>query len=199
MMIEPKYRTRRYVLHPDKHWGDVANLAEGFGWPLAYQQQREQGQGIDGQMIWQSESGVSLHYVVDATAGIGYITLAGPDAETVSPFVARSVAALSPWKLEELYQEFDGESNPVERGRLTLRIGLAAPTEPEDGCVRRIAESLADEDPRIRLAGLWAVTYTGYEVFVDAVQRMSQEDIEPWIRARAESIVTAFSAAGEEE
>ncbi|MGW2955202.1 HEAT repeat domain-containing protein [Streptomyces eurythermus] len=198
-MVEPEYRTRRYVLHPDKHWGHAASLADEFGWPLVYQQQRDQARGTDGQMIWQSETGISLHYVVDATAGIGYITLAGPDEDTVTPFAERAVTALSPWRLEELYRQFDGETSPVERGRLTLRIGLAAPAEPAEGCLRRIEDSLTDEDPRIRLAGLWAVTYTGYEEFLDSVRRMAREDTEPWIRTRAESIVAAFAGAGDEE
>ncbi|MFE6619823.1 HEAT repeat domain-containing protein [Streptomyces sp. NPDC057740] len=199
MMSEPGYRTHRYVLHPDKNWSHVADLAEELGWPLVHQQPRDQSQGLDGQMIWQSDGGVSVHYVVDVTAGIGYITLAGPDADVVSPFASRAVAALSPWRLDELFQRFDEETDPVERGRLALRLGLAAPPEATNGCIERIEEVLSDKDARVRLAGLWAVTYTGYEEFVDVVQRMAQEDPESMIRARAESIVTAFSVAGGEE
>ncbi|MGW0825669.1 HEAT repeat domain-containing protein [Streptomyces sp. NPDC002845] len=198
-MIEPGYRTHRYVLHPDKHWGDVADFAEELGWPLVHQRQRSQTEGVDGQMIWQSESGVSVHYIVDATSGIGYITLTGPDDEAVSPFLSQAKEALEPWQLEELYQKFDGETDLAERGRLTLRIGLAAPAEPTAGCVQRIRRSLSDEDARMRLAGLWAVSYTGYEEFVEAVQNMAQADPESWIRTRAESVVTAFSVAGDEE
>lgn len=198
-MSEPGYRTHRYVLHPDKHWGDVAELADEFGWPLVYQRPRDQARGMDGQMIWQSDSGVSVHYIVDATAGIGYITFAGPDADAVSPFLSRATAVLSPWRLEELYQRFDDESDPVERGRLALRLGLAAPSEVTRGCVERIERVLADDDARVRLAGLWSVTYTGYEEFVETVQRMAEEDPEPMVRSRAESVGRAFAVAGEEE
>ncbi|MGP3982000.1 HEAT repeat domain-containing protein [Streptomyces sp. KR80] len=195
-MIEPNYRTHRYVLHPDTHWNDVGDFADTLGWPLAYETTRNQAEGTDGQMIWQSPSGISLHYIVDATSGIGYVTLAGPDEQTVTPFITQVHESLKPWQLEELYQRFDSEDDPVERGRLTLRIGLAAPPELTHGCFIRIQTSLTDEDSRIRLAGLWAVSYTGYQEFVPAVREVAHGDSEAWLRMRAESIVSAFGETG---
>ncbi|MCB5911741.1 HEAT repeat domain-containing protein [Streptomyces pinistramenti] len=195
-MPEPNYRTLRYVLHPDTHWNNVGDFADTLGWPLAHEITRNQTEGTDGQMIWQSPSGISLHYVVDATSGIGYVTLAGPDEESVAPFTAQAHKELTPWSLEELFQRFDGEVDPIERGRLTLRIGLAAPPELNHGCLTRILSSLAGDDPRIRLAGLWATTYTGYQEFVPTVRELAQGDPENWLRTRAESVVAAFEDAG---
>ncbi|MFJ5674394.1 HEAT repeat domain-containing protein [Streptomyces sp. NPDC093097] len=195
-MIEPNYRTSRYVLHPDTHWNTVDAFANALGWPFVHETKRSQADGTDGQMVWQSPSGLSLHYVVDAVSGIGYITLAGPDEESVTPFATRAHEELTPWTVEELGQRFDGESDPIERGKLTLRIGLAAPPLLHQGCFTRIQSSLGDTDPRIRLAALWAITYTGYQEFVPAVRELAQSDPEEWIRSRAASVVTAFSSAG---
>jgi hypothetical protein len=195
-MIEPAYRTQRYVLRPEKHWDDVAAFADRLGWPLAHETTRNQNEGLDGQMIWQSPAGVSLHYVVDATSGIGYITLAGPDQKTVEDFTAQALEALDPWQLTELFHEYDRATEVAERGKLTLRLGLAAPPEFTEGCFRRIASSLSDSDPRIRLAGLWAASYTGYQAFVPVVRRVAEEDSEEWLRTRASSIVAAFDEVG---
>ncbi|MFE3828462.1 HEAT repeat domain-containing protein [Streptomyces sp. NPDC059092] len=195
-MIEPNHRTHRYVLHPDTHWNNVSDFAKTLGWPLVHETPRNQAEATDGQMIWQSPWGTSLHYIVDATSGIGYITLAGPDKETVAPFTAQAHRALTPWELEELYQRIDNEGDPIERGKLTLRIGLAAPPEPTPGCLMRIRSSLTDEDPRIRLAGLWAASYAGYQELVPVVRDIAQGDTETWLRARAASIVAAFEEAG---
>lgn len=193
-MRQPLVRSHRYVLHPDKSWEDVSDFADGLGWPLVYQQSRDRSGGVDGQMIWQSDAEVSVHYVVDATSGIGYVTLAGPDSESFTPYIAQAEETLVPWQLQELYQRFDSETDVAERGRLILRIGLAAPSEPAEGCTLRIHQALADDDARIRLAGLWAASYTGYRHFAQRARDLSRTDPEPWIRARAESIEAAFSA-----
>lgn len=195
-MIEPAYRTQRYVLRPEKHWDDVAAFADRLGWPLAYETARNKNEGLDGQMIWQSPAGVSLHYVVDATSGIGYITLAGPDQETVEGFTAQALEVLDPWQLTELFQEYDRATDLAARGKLTLRLGLAASPEFSEACFRRIGLSLSDSDPGIRLAGLWAASYTGYQEFVPAVRRVAEEASEEWLRTRASSIVAAFEEVG---
>ncbi|MBM7864996.1 hypothetical protein [Lentzea nigeriaca] len=146
-------------------------------------------------MVWQSADGVSIHYVIDATAGIGYVTLAGPDEVTVGRFVSEAVNALSPWTLEQLFREFDRSEDVVERGRLTLRIGLAAPAASNTGCLQRIQQSLTHVDPRIRLAAVWAASYTGYSEFTSLVRDTAESDPEEWLRVRAASVVDAFEAA----
>ena len=192
-MIKPAYRTKRYVLHPDRGWEDVNALAEELGWPLEYSTPRNQAEGADGQMTWQSASGVSLHYTVDATFGVGYLTLAGPDEDTVAPFTTQATNALEPWKLDELYNRFDNETDFVERGKLTIRIGLAAPQKFTEACFRRIKESLTGDDPRIQLTGVWASTSTGYQEFVHSVRQVAETASEEWLRTRAESVLAAFS------
>ncbi|MFD0392064.1 HEAT repeat domain-containing protein [Streptomyces nogalater] len=148
-------------------------------------------------MIWQSETGISS--IMSWTPPRESATSRWrARTRTPSPFAERAVTALSPWRLEELYREFDGETSPVERGG-SLCASAWQPPPSRRGMPSPDRGLLGDEDPRIRLAGLWAVTYTGYEEFLGPVRRMAREDTEPWIRTRAESIVAAFAGAGDGE
>jgi hypothetical protein len=196
-MTADRYVTRRYVLRPDVTADHVDEVAHSLDWPLVHQQDRDREAGVDGQLIWQGPE-VSLHYIVDATSGIGYVVLAGKDGTTVESVARQVVERLAPWTLEELTTAFDKADNPRDRAQFALRIGLAAPTDFDEGVLRRIGETFADQEPKVRYAGLWASTYTGYTEFVPVVEDIAVNDPEEYVRSRAASILEAFRRAGEQ-
>lgn len=173
----------------------VDELALEWGWALARRIERDRTDGIDGQLIWQGDSEASLHYIVDATAGIGYVVLVGPREEGLQSAVRQVVERLRPWTLADLFEHFDRASEVRDRCQHALRIGLAAPASFDEGVFRRIGETYTDSDSKVRYAGLWAATYTGYQQFLPLIGGIAMNDHEDWIRSRAESIVAAFESA----
>jgi hypothetical protein len=188
------YQTRRYVLRPGVTAEEVDEFSLARDWELVREIARDRDAGVDGQLIWQGPSDVSLHYIVDAMSGVGYIVLAGQDEGSVAPFAREAVEHLDPWKLEELFQAFDGADDARSQAQNALRIGLAAGPEFDDGVFRRISDTYADEEPKVRYAGLWAATYTGYPQFVPPIAEVADNDQEEWVRSRAADILTAFES-----
>ncbi|GGO94890.1 hypothetical protein [Wenjunlia tyrosinilytica] len=196
-MTADRYVTRRHVLRPDVTADHVDEVARSLDWPLVHQQDRDREAGVDGQLIWQGPE-VSLHYIVDATSGIGYVLLAGKDEEAVEPAARQVVARLAPWTLEELFAAFDKADTARDRAQFALRIGLAAPKDFDEGVFRRIGAALSDQEPKVRYAGLWASTYTGWTEFVPVMENIALNDPEEYVRSRAASILEAFRRAGEQ-
>lgn len=192
-MIEPAYRTHRYVLRPDFEWSDVDQLAAEWGWRLVYDSPRDREAGEDGRMIWQSLPDVSLHYTVDSISGIGYVTIAGSGGPQVSPYVEQMVKALHPWGLQDLIEEFDAQSDSVKRGKLAMQIGLAASGNYDSGVFQRLRSLLGDSDARTRYIGLWSAAFTEYRDLVPEIRKVASTDSEEWVRERATAIVEALT------
>ncbi|MEU8925683.1 hypothetical protein AB0D10_32925 [Kitasatospora sp. NPDC048545] len=193
-MTEYDYQSDRYVLRPGVGAEQVDGVALGLGWELVREIPRDKDEGVDGQLIWLGAGNVSLHYVVDATSGIGYVLLAGPSRPAVEPFVGPVVDRLRPWTLPELFELLDEADEPRERVRNTLRIGLAASAEFDKEVFRRISGTYTDGEAQVRLAGLWAATYTGYRQLLPQIREIASHDQVEWIRSRAESIASAFES-----
>ncbi|MFE6867522.1 HEAT repeat domain-containing protein [Kitasatospora sp. NPDC057692] len=196
-MTDYEYQSDRYVLRPGVGAEQADDVARGLGWELVREIARDKQEGVDGQLIWLGPDDVSLHYVVDALSGIGYTVLAGPGRTAVEPFVGPVLDHLRPWTLPELFERLDEADEPRERVRNILRIGLAAAAAFDEEVFRRISGTYADSEPRVRLAGLWAATYTGYPQFLPRIREIASHDPDESLRSRAASIATAFASEGD--
>ncbi|WP_380283525.1 hypothetical protein [Kitasatospora purpeofusca] len=196
-MTEYEYQSDRHVLRPGVGAEQADDLARGLGWELVREIARDKDEGVDGQVIWLGTDDVSLHYVVDAMSGIGYTVLAGPSRPAVEPFVGPVLDHLRPWTLPELFERLDEADEPRERVRNILRIGLAAAAEFDKEVFHRISGTYTDSEAQVRLAGLWAATYTGYPQFLPRIREIALHDPEEWLRSRAASIATAFASEGD--
>ncbi|WP_326692079.1 hypothetical protein OIE63_36350 [Streptomyces sp. NBC_01795] len=201
------HRTRRYVLRPDTTADDVDDYAQVNGWPVVHQNDRDRESQVDGQIIWATEGhplwdrhlgGYALHYIVDATAGIGYIVVSGEDQEYADSLALAAAMYLNTWTVEELYREYDEADAMRAVGQSVLRLGLAAPPEFDEGVFDRITDAMASKDPAIRYSALWGASYTGYWHFVEPIRELTEDEPEDWIRQRAQSVIGAFESAREE-
>lgn len=186
------------MLRPETTADEVDNFATGLGWELVTEIERDREGGVDGQLIWQGQLDVALHFIVDATSGVPYVVLTGAEEEEVRPVEERFIAHLRPLTLDAVIRDFDAADDDRDRARGVVRMGLAAPEEFHAGAFLRICETYSETDPRVRYAGLWAATYTGYQQFVDVLREIAQNDPEEYVRSRAATIVTAFTSESEE-
>ncbi|MGP3988683.1 hypothetical protein [Streptomyces sp. 3N207] len=201
------HQTRRYVLRPDTTADDVEDYAQVYGWPVVHQNDRDRENQVDGQIVWAAEGNplwerhlgaLALHYIVDATAGIGYIVVTGEDQD-YSDSLAMAVARyLNAWTVEELYREYDEADTVRTVGQSVLRLGLAAPPEFDGGVFDRITDAMSSGDPAIRYSALWGSSYTGYWQFVEPLCELVEHEPEDWIRRRAQSVIDAFDSARKE-
>lgn len=180
------YRSRRYVMRPEVGGPQVDAFATASGRQLVHSSPR--AADVDGQMIWTDDAGTSLHYVVDATAGTGYVVVTDADVEQ------EVIAGLRPWTLDELFAGFDDADELRDRGQFVLRIGLAAPEEFDEGVFTRIGAGLLAAEYQLRYAALWASTYTGYQEFVPVIESQLLGDDAEVVRTRARSVLEAFRA-----
>jgi hypothetical protein len=171
----------------------VARVAESLGFSLTYNLPRDRDAGVDGQIGWQSDDGISIHYTVDAMFGADYVTVAGPSESAVRPYAVHVLDELEPWTVGQLIDALVRAGDVKERCQLIVQIGLAAPVEFDEGCFRRIRDAMANNDARIRYVSLWATTYTGYREFIPTVRDLAKRDPEEWVRARAAIIAEAFN------
>ncbi|MFI1255246.1 hypothetical protein ACH4U6_15835 [Streptomyces netropsis] len=190
------HQSRRYVLRSEVSADDIDDFALAWGWPLVHETPRDRDEQVDGQLIWQGLPDVALHFIVDATSGVAYVVFTGDGRSSVEPFEQQFVDQVPLWGLDELFRAFDEAEDARTRAQHVLRMGLAAPPEFDEGVFRRISETVANSEPKVRYAGLWATTYTGYQRFVPVIRRVSLEDPEDYVRSRALSIVKAFEAEG---
>lgn len=186
------YQSRRYVMRPEQTYEKVDGFATGSGWDLVHQNPRDREAGIDGQLIWSVSDSVALHYIVDATAGIGYVVVTAESAEMASDVERQVLSVLRPWSQDELLKAFDEATEERDRGQYVLRLGLAAPAEFSAEIFARVSRIYAADEPRLRYVGLWAATYTGYQEFVPVIEELLLDDEEEYIRTRAASVVAAF-------
>ncbi|MFI9504407.1 HEAT repeat domain-containing protein [Nocardia sp. NPDC052566] len=190
------YRSRRYVLRSEVSADDIDEFALARDWPHVHENPRDRDGGIDGQLIWQGLPDVALHFVVDATSGVAYAVFTGASESATDPVRRQFLDEVPLWALDELFEAFDSAEDERVRAQHALRIGFAAAAEFDDEVFRRIVETIGDDDPRVRYAGIWAATYTGYRQFVPALRRVSLEDPEDFVRSRAISVVRAFESEG---
>ncbi|MFJ6598613.1 hypothetical protein ACIQPP_49250 [Streptomyces violaceusniger] len=203
----PVHQTRRYVLRPDTTADDVDEYAQVYGWPVVHQNDRDRENQVDGQIIWATEGhplrerhlgALALHYIVDATSGIGYIVVTGEDQGFADSLALAAARYLNTWTVKELYREYDEADAVRAVGQSVLRLGLAAPPDFDEGVFGRIADAMSRRDPAIRYSALWGASYTGYWQFVEPIRELAEGEPEDWIRDRARSVIDAFESAREE-
>ncbi|POM22331.1 hypothetical protein BTM25_57430 [Actinomadura rubteroloni] len=179
------FQTPRRVLRPGTTVEDVDALAQLLRWPMTGVTERDRAAGTDGRVTWQAD-GPALHYGEDAMFGIGHYRLAG-GRQAVEAVAGQAAEALDAWTVKELCAAVDDAPDARARGQAMLRLGLAA-HEFDDEVHRRIAAALADDDPRIRYAALFAASYSGYGQFGGKIAGMAAGDPEGFVRDRAAAI-----------
>lgn len=194
-MITTRYQTRRHVVRHETSWEDVGQFAKSLGWQLVKKIHSEPEDAVDGQVIWQALDVAALHYTEDATSGIDYFVLVGQNERTVEALAQQASDAVRPLTLDETFQEFDQADDPLTRAQSVLQVGLAAPQQFDAGVFSRVSDALADPDDRVRLAGLWATTYSGYPEFLPKLQELASREPDHAVRAQAQTIVDGFSKA----
>lgn len=188
---DDRFVTRRRVLRPETTVEHVDEFAKGVQWPVVGVTERDREGGTDGEVVWQADGHTlgkqvlragSLHYVQDAMFGIGYYFLSGRPKGVLETLATTLTQALAPWTVGELCQSFDESDDPRARGQAALRLSLAAPAKPDQQVVNRIAAALADQDPRVRYAAVFAASYTRYVAFLPSLRAIAAQDGEQFVR-----------------
>ncbi|MFC5753602.1 HEAT repeat domain-containing protein [Actinomadura rugatobispora] len=191
---DDRFATRPRVLRPETTVEHVDEFAKGLRWPMVSVTERDREAGTDGEVVWQADGHPvgkqvlktgSLHYVVDAMFGIGYIRFTGTPKGLVETLASTAVQTLRPWTVEELCQSFDQAQDPRARGQAALRLGLAAPAKLDQQVFRRIGAALADGDARVRYASVFAASFSRYEAFQPNLRAIADQDPEEFLRDRA--------------
>jgi hypothetical protein len=191
---DDRFATRRRVLRPETTVEHVDEFAKSVQWPMVGVTERVREAGTDGEVVWQADGHTlgkqvlkvgSLHYVQDAMFGIGYFFLTGRPQAVLETLAANAAQALDPWTVEELCQAFDQSDDPRTRGQAALRLGLAAPAQPDQQVVKRLGAALADQDARVRYASVFAASYTRYEALLPSLRAIAERDEEKFLRERA--------------
>jgi len=199
-MDQPAYQSGRYVMRPHVGWERVDAFANRFGRQLVHSNERSRTDGVDGQSIWADGTGPAVHYIVDATAGIGYVVITGDDRSAAQRVEHEVVRDLQPWVLDELLAAFDEAEELRDRMQYVLRIGLAAPEGFDENSFARISAGLSADDHRIRYAALWATTYTGYQEFVPVIEsHLLVDGEEEFVQVRARSVLDSFRVVAGEQ
>jgi hypothetical protein len=163
--------------------------------------ERDRAAGTDGEVVWQADGHAlgkrvlktgSLHYVMEAMFGIGYVYVTGDPKGVAETLAATADETLRPLTVEELCQSFDQASDSRTRGQVVLRLGLAAPGKFDQHVFKRIGTALADEDARVRYASVFAASYTRYEAFLPNLREIADKDAEGFLRERATAALRAM-------
>ncbi|MDL4777173.1 MULTISPECIES: HEAT repeat domain-containing protein [Thermomonosporaceae] len=178
---EDHFRLWRRVLRPGTTVEDIDAFARSRQWPMGDVVERDRAAGTDGRVTWQAGAGVALAYVEDAMFGIGCYTWSA-DPGDLGGIADKT---LEPWTVPDLCRALDGVADAKARGQGVLRLGLASAPGHDEHVFARISAALADADPRVRFAALWAVAFAGYARFGPAVRQLAERDPEEFIRQRA--------------
>ncbi|MFE2599558.1 HEAT repeat domain-containing protein [Streptomyces sp. NPDC059396] len=183
----------RHVLHPEVGKTVVSEFARLLNWPMVEDVERNRDENVDGLTEWELPNEISFFYCEDSDFGIPYFAFTGPHQRAVAPLVAQAQAALTPWKLDELFRKYDETNNDQELAETTLLVAIAAPNILHEGVFSRICTSMNSENENVRWVGVWSTTYTGYQEFLPHIQRMCESDPVDWVKRRAQSVLAAFN------
>lgn len=178
--------TRRLILRDHVGNADIRAFVEAAGWTLVGEIERDPEHGMGYEAKWSTADG-DAHYVVDEFADVFY--LLAPDAAHAS-----IENALSVWTLDEMIEDCYVHVYPAGWAKSTLRLGAGAPVVADERVVDHLVYSAKYAEVPVRRAALWAMVYTAWPEFTEAVTVLARDE-DPVLAREAQAASELLGAA----
>jgi hypothetical protein len=190
------HRTRRIILRRPSGLADVRRFAEELGWPLAIEEEADEDRGKAHEIAWAAGPAVSLHYLDDPVSGCGYVVAWGADPKIAEGLAALAEERLDAWTPDELLLAAANATEPMERARSVIRVGLGSPDEFDARFLELIRNAMSHPDTRVREAALYATGYTAWPAYRPLLEDAARNDPDTSRRNDAQILLEAFEELG---
>lgn len=180
---------RRITLSPTVTREDVALLAAIRRWrPVAVAEARADGPY---ERVWEVGPETGAHYVEDDLLGVAYVRLIGDDAEAESA-AATFAAELDTIATEEAVEWTYRAATSEQRVLAASYLAASAPSAADPRVAAALERLLADDDPEVRRAGIFACSYPSWPELDPLLEQVRRHDPEPEIREAARRALAAI-------
>lgn len=133
--------------------------------------------------IWVfSAERISIHYIEDFLINIRYLTLKGENLSIVKSQVCSS---LDIYKREEIFSMMEKAAERSQFIHAIYNIGALATQEFDPDIFDLFKDALANRDPEVRRAAIFATGYPAWPEFRELIEYIQFQDPEPTVRAYA--------------
>lgn len=149
---------------------------------------------------WQTPDETYVTFVQDLNFQVQYLSIDGPSADTWEQFAHEKFSTLDLPRIVALSRQ--ATSKP-DRISALYYIGVAGSGEYDPGAGAVLREALADPDPDLRRAAIFAALYTGWPEIRPLLERARDHDDDSAVRELAAGALaslarTAWAGDGEE-
>lgn len=194
MITSQRFQTSRMVLRKCPFEQDIERYAQKVGWA------RVSEAGGSGQVksrrevTWKAGPATRLHYVEDDMSPNCFVYVGSGTANMASSKGQEVYEKFYPWSLQDLVDQVEVASHPLELGQAVLRLGIAAPYQFDPGVFERVQIGLRNSDERVRDMSLWATTYSPWPEYRPLLAEIADYDRVEKLRERARLTLEAFDA-----
>lgn len=170
----------------------VEEFAQREGWPRVARDTAADDDFRD--VSWYPADGGSV--VLTEFLGIGESAVAvnSDDASRAVDLLNRLEEAVDTYRLDELLAAV-GADDPGDRADAILRLGLGAPRDPDPRFVTAIISAMADPDPVVRDAAVWASSYVPFAAYRNPLRGLRDDEDED-VREAATVLLESFDETG---
>lgn len=191
------HRSRRYIFRKQVSLADMELIARGSSWARVADQPADAEHGIPLVVKWEIIPGLNVTYTEEDSIRSSFAMVTsrlGPEPADMAVAVFEVHPEVIP--VDELISELDSARGTADEALALARAGLGAPLEPDQRLVQRISSSLKSADDRIREGALWAVSYSEWPTFRDAVRQLTETDPDTFIREFSAGVLDVFDRLG---
>ncbi|WP_255949903.1 HEAT repeat domain-containing protein [Streptomyces odontomachi] len=191
--------SRRLILRDHVDAPTIRAFAENSGWRFVGDTGDAAGApegGLCYEAKWAVDDGGSVHYVVDEFADVHYMVTAHAHADAAEATLADIENGLAVWTLDELLDDCYVHVYPAGWAKALLRLGAGAPPHAVEPVVEHVTYSAGHEDAPVRRAALWAMAYTAWPEFENALARIADTDRDPQVAREARLALEQLAESG---
>ncbi|WP_405521762.1 hypothetical protein [Streptomyces canus] len=188
--------SRRLILRDQVDASDIRSFTQSTGWDFLGDIDRDPERGVFYEAKWDTGDGRSVHYIVDEFADVCYMVVANTDSDEAEETLSQIAGSLAAWTSEDLLNDCYVHVYPAGWAKSLLRLGAGAPLRAEDSVVSHVVFSSEHEDASVRSAAVWAMVYTAWPEFKEAMVRLARTDPDPQVAREAQLALEQLTESG---
>jgi HEAT repeat protein len=150
-------------------------------------------------VVWRIATEVSLHYVEDDVAHCAYVFTSSSAYNLGAGFHEHAQQHLPVFTQDELLAAYDQAADPEGRANALLGAAISSGRKYDEPVFRRIVEALRDRDRRVRLAAVYAISYSPWPEYIPVLREVAAEDADDEVRTHARTMLAVLDEMGIDE
>ncbi|MCX5058290.1 HEAT repeat domain-containing protein [Streptomyces sp. NBC_00201] len=188
--------SRRLILRDHVDAAAIRAFTDNAGWTFLGDIDRDPDRGVFYEAKWDTDTGGSVHYIVDEFADVPYMVVSNDAPDVAEETLSRIEDGLAVWTLDEMLDDCYVHVYPAGWAKSLLRLGAGAPVHAVDSVVSHVVFSSEHDDAAVRRAAIWAMVYTAWPEFEEPLVRLARTDSDAQVAREAQLALEQLAESG---